>query len=571
MPDMPAAENSEVLTRSLEQTLQEMREHRTDGIAELEQLLAEAPDRVELHGYLAWAYGWAGRHAEAVASYRKILDRSPDALEARWRMGDRLVNLGRLQEAEEAYRQVLASDHSCMDALMGVRYIQHLRRSERSADGSFDPAALGLSPVKEANQALNLQEFEQKRLTLRSLPPSLFLESTTKCNFYCKTCSKGYQVYAAEDLHTPVMEEVCRELMPSNLRISITGFGEPTLASNFDEIVKMSLEHSSSVHFVTNASLLSFGRLEQLTATPLEMLISFDGATKETFEEIRAGARFELILEKLAMIKKLRDLQLSGFRSKISLNFVALRKNIHELPDVVRIAHRYEIRNVCVTDYGFNGNEFDEQSLRFEPERANRFLDEAGEVARSLGVEFFPPPHYTPVPPPLPGVSWWRKALAARRLFPEPGRFPRRCNSPWSEPYIQTNGTVVPCCTNSDYLGSLRKQTFAQIWNGWRYRLLRLRIDSFFPPHRCRSCQYIFGINAGNAGNVMAKEGLLLKLMYALEYRLVRLAHLLESRWQAKRARTSPAAAEASGKGLYYKGRPLSARNRPAEVENPAG
>lgn len=354
--------------------------------------------------------------------------------------------------------------------------------------------------------------------------------------------------------------------MPTNARISITGFGEPTLAGDFDDILKMSVDNGSVVHFVTNASLLNFERIEKLTRTPVGITISFDGATRETFESVREGANFELILEKLAMIKKLRDIHLTQVSSYFCFNFVALRKNIDELADVVRIAHRYDISHVGVADYAFNENEFDEQSLRFEPERANAAIARARAVAEELGVTLHTPPEYLPVPPPVRALPLWKKVLRSRRIFPEKNRFPSRCNSPWSEPYIHTDGIVTPCCASNDYLGDLKKQSFEEIWNGWRYRLLRWRIHSVVPPNSCRRCFVCWGINGGNHGNAMAKEGLLVKAFYWFEFRLVRLWEKGKDRWKKLRAKSPAKAGGECGSDPapnYYKGRPMTEKNRP--------
>jgi MoaA/NifB/PqqE/SkfB family radical SAM enzyme len=279
------------------------------------------------------------------------------------------------------------------------------------------------------------------------------------------------------------------------------------------------MDGASTVHFVTNASLLNFDRIERLTRLPVHITISMDGATKETFEAIRAGGNFDLILEKLAMIKKMRDINLSDMRSHFCFNFVALRRNIHELPDLIRLAHRFNIPKVHVADYAFNNNEFDEQSLRYEPLKGNQYLHEALDLARELGIPIVLPPDYGQTPPPARGSSLLQRVLSTQRILPKRNRFPARCSSPWKEPYVRTDGLVTPCCSSGQKLGHLQHATFAQVWNGWRYRMLRWRIESVMPPIGCRICFVSWGINGGNPGNVMAQEGLLLKALYWLELR----------------------------------------------------
>lgn len=513
-----------------------MRVLETDGVAELRALLEAHPDHPELLGHYAGAMGYRGDHKEAVRLYDRFLALRPGSIEARWRRADRLVNLGRFDEAMTEYRAVLERDPACEDARMGVRYLQHLKQKGRTSAEYASRLRKGLSGEQLRNRDLNDREYEREKLTLESLPTHLYLESTLKCNFACKMCSKGYEPYYAEDLQRDISDKVRREVIPTNVHLSITGFGEPTMASNFDELLEMGLENGSHVFFVTNASLLNFERIERLTQCPVSIIISIDGATKETFEAVRPNSNFELIMEKLAMIRKLRDIAMSHFISNITLHFVAMRMNIRELPGVVRIAHRFGIGTVGVLDYAFNHNDFDEQSLRFDPKLGNAVFDEAARVAGELGVQLSLPPRYEENPPPLPRESLWRKIRAAGGLFPGRRRFPQRCNSPWKEPYIHTDGRVTPCCTSNLFLGTLKTHSFSAVWNGWRYRLLRWRIHSVLPPMDCRTCFNGWGINGGNAGNVMAKEGLLIKGAYWLEFRLDRLVRALAHRFFAKAA-----------------------------------
>jgi len=498
--------------------LQAISSKETDGINELTSLLSKYPDNLKIMGHLITAYAFKGEHQKSIELLKRCKELQPENLEAQWRIGDRLVNLGKLDEALATYKDILKKYPDCMDAKMGVCYVEYLMRNKPDKKEIYVPQKKNLSKKQEENLLLNKKEFKEQRIRLRSLPYSLHLESTTKCNYYCRTCIKGYGPYFAEDLHKDILEKVRNEVMPTNVKISITGFGEPTLAKNFDEILKMALDNSSEVYFVTNASLLNFKRIEQLTRFYVDICLSIDGATKKTFEEIRVGSSFDKVTEKLGMIKKLRDIHLSENFSRFSFNFVALRENIQELPDVVCLAHRFGISSVGVADYNFIHRDFDEQSLRFDPEKANYCFNKAKKVAEELKVNLHLPPEYSTNPPPMPKSSLWNKIIKTRRIFSEKKRFPQKCYTPWQEPYIRTDGTVVPCCTSGMYLGSLKKNSFQDIWNGWRYRLLRYRIQTNLPPIDCRSCFVCWGINGGNAGNVIAKEGLLVKAFYFCEY-----------------------------------------------------
>lgn len=532
----------------------------TDGVAELRALLAEQGEHFELLGHLAGALAYAGDDEGSVRLYDRLLELDPNCLEARWRRADRLVALGRLDDAKAEYEEALRRDPTCDDARFGIRYIQNLRQKKRDAPWRSARQRGTLSDLQRTNADLNDREYAAGSLTLSSLPTHLYLESTLKCNFACQMCSKGYEPYFAEDLQQDIYEKVRREVIPTNVHLSITGFGEPTMASNFTELLEMGLDNGSFVFFVTNGSLLNFERIERLTQCPVSIIISIDGATKETFEKVRPNSNFDLIMEKLAMIRKLRDIAMSHFVSRITIHFVALRMNIADLPGVVAIAAKYRIGYVKVLDYAFNYNGFDEQSLRFDPELGNRMFEEAERVARETGVELVLPPRYEAAPPPLPRDTLLTKIRRAGQILPQRSRFPQRCNSPWKEPYIHTDGRVTPCCTSNLYLGTLKKKGFAAIWNGWRYRWLRWRIDSVMPPPDCRNCFNDWGINAGNAANVMAREGLLVKALYWLEWHVTSKSRRL---WLAARRLVGKPLELPSAN--FLRGKPMK-ENRPSSA-----
>ena len=318
----------------------------------------------------------------------------------------------------------------------------------------------------------------------------------------------------------------------------------------------MSQVGGARVHFVTNGSLITFDLLERLWCSPFSVGISIDGATRETFEAIRTGSSFERLREKLAMVKKFQEIHAGSTSCDFTFCVVALRSNMHELPDIVRMAARCGIRSVHIADYHIENSAFDVESLRYDPVNANRWFEKTKGVAAQLGMALEIPPPY-PETPPLPGaVPVLRRACNYPRLFPAPGRFPKRCYSPWTQPYIRTDGIVVPCCVGYHYLGDLKRNSFAEIWNGWRYRLFRRMIHTTLPPLMCRDCGVAWGINGGNPASVKAKEGLLIKALYhlvrvcapRLKRGLVRLKATV-----GRRAKESPPRTP-----NYFKGRPLS-------------
>lgn len=78
-------------------------------------------------------------------------------------------------------------------------------------------------------------------------------------------------------------------------------------------------------------------------------------------------------------------------------------------------------------------------------------------------------------------------------LYKDPTKatcFDPYCTLPWTTTYITFDGIVRACCfsESASVLGDLKRQTFAQIWNGDAYQQLRREILEGLTPESCRAC-----------------------------------------------------------------------------------
>jgi MoaA/NifB/PqqE/SkfB family radical SAM enzyme len=171
---------------------------------------------------------------------------------------------------------------------------------------------------------------------------------------------------------------------------------------------------------------------------------------------------------------------------------VAMRTNLREFPELVRLAHRLAIDTVFVQhlchDFGEAGlpahyrpmRDFvDLETLAGEdPERIERSFDEARRVASEMGVELRLPRTRPRKHPPGP-----------------PG--PHRCNWPWRGAYLSYQGLAMPCCMVSTpdriHFGSMAASGVSAVWNGEAYQAFRDALSTDSPPEICRSCAVYSG------------------------------------------------------------------------------
>ncbi len=326
------------------------------------------------------------------------------------------------------------------------------------------------------NALLNLWERRQNRAVLRSRPLVIQVEVTKRCNIHCFMCLR--EDIPKEDMLPEVLAEVL-PLSKHTREMQLYGYGEPLIAKPFYALLGR-LE-CANIRFTTNGVALKPGVLHRLLTEarrPVSHIsFSIDAATASTYEEIRQGSDFGRVLNNLAYVDEYR--RMHGLRFPMTeIAFVAMKRNIRELKDVVRLASRSGVSSVHVAHVVVWDERNREESLLYHPEETQRCFAEAEEAASALNVRLD-----------LPA----RISLNGKGEPPDPTRGAPKCYMPWRHPVIKFNGDVQPCCAApDDVMGNVLEDTFEAIWNGSRFGRFRMRVNSTRPPEVCKSCDIRF-------------------------------------------------------------------------------
>ena len=332
------------------------------------------------------------------------------------------------------------------------------------------------------------------------LPRKIQLEVTRSCNLRCTMCLVSYRPVpnradGSMDLET--FRRVVDEL-PDLESIQLQGLGEPLLAPDLFAMIAYASERGIRVGFNTNAMLLSRRRGEQLIRAGLDWLhVSIDGATAATYEAIRGGASFERVRANVASFVDTRR-RLGAENPDVVLIFVAMRRNIAELPDLVRMAAGWGIERVHVQNLSHSFDDTEgmagyREIQRFtlaealwsasDRTRARRAIDRARAEADALGVRLRVPK--------LVGPD--ADDVAALRRPGTPG-----CFWPWEQTYVHHDGRVQPCCMimgeDRAVLGDVNAEGFAAVWAGEAYTRFRDRLMGGDPPEVCAGCSLYRGV-----------------------------------------------------------------------------
>src|SRR5208283_81022 len=133
------------------------------------------------------------------------------------------------------------------------------------------------------------------------LPVYLVIESTSICNLKCIMCPYPSMGRINEHMSMTVYERIIAEGAGFVEFIWLHFFGEPLINKNIYRMIDMAEEAGIRTGISTNATLLDEKACAAILDSKLSMLVlCLDGATKETFERIRVGARFEKVSANIA-------------------------------------------------------------------------------------------------------------------------------------------------------------------------------------------------------------------------------------------------------------------------------
>jgi radical SAM protein with 4Fe4S-binding SPASM domain len=325
-------------------------------------------------------------------------------------------------------------------------------------------------------------------LTRPPLPRELQVEVTGACNLRCRMCLVSYRpalgrTSGAMDLAT--FTRLIDEL-PSLRRVTMQGLGEPLLAPDFFPMLELLAERGIEMGFNTNGTLLTRERAERLVELGVSWLhVSLDGATAPTYEDIRGRSSFELVRRNIVgLVEVMRER--GAEKPDLELVFVAMRRNVRELPAVVRFAAEVGVPTVWVQNLSHSFSDTDpsgdyreireyaeaEALWAERNEEAERIFADARATGEELGVHLRLPRLEEP---------------AGRRRPGAPG-----CDWPFRSAYVTHDAKVQPCCAvmgaDRAVLGDARAEGFAAVWASEDYREFRAKLLTDEPPAVCAGC-----------------------------------------------------------------------------------
>ena len=180
----------------------------------------------------------------------------------------------------------------------------------------------------------------------------VYIEPTNRCNLTCLTCVRNVWDEPTGDMRWETFSRILDGLMrlPSPPVVSFGGYGEPLAHPDIIHMVAQAKPLASRVELITNGTLLSEALSRQLIATGLDLLwVSLDGATPESYADVRLGAELPKVIENVAHFSAARP-PAHLPHPEIGIAFVAMQRNITDLPDVLRLGARLGATRFLMTN-----------------------------------------------------------------------------------------------------------------------------------------------------------------------------------------------------------------------------
>jgi MoaA/NifB/PqqE/SkfB family radical SAM enzyme len=185
------------------------------------------------------------------------------------------------------------------------------------------------------------------RLPLTHLA-KVYVEPSNRCNLACRTCMRNAWHEPLGDMAWATFERLLSGLeeLDTAPLVFFGGLGEPLIHERILDMVSGAKALGCRVELITNATLLNESMARRLVDAGLDRLwASLDGASPTSYADVRLGATLPTVIANLERFSRL-----CNRRVELGINFVAMRRNIADLPRLAELAERLGVSRLLVSN-----------------------------------------------------------------------------------------------------------------------------------------------------------------------------------------------------------------------------
>ena len=359
---------------------------------------------------------------------------------------------------------------------------------------------------------------DQATNTLRLRRPvahlaKVYVEPTDRCNLECRTCIRHAWQEPLGEMTNVTFARIIKGLRAFSPRPTVFfgGFGEPLAHPNIVEMVTQAKAIGARVELITNGTLLDETLSRRLIQAGLDVLwVSLDGATPASYADVRLGALLPQVQANMARFRDLRPTSVGSLAEdaviysgpEIGIAFVAMKRNVADLPAVLRMgrqlgATRFSVTHVLPYTEEMCAEALYPRILTDTTDSPSRWLPRLN-LPRLDATELTRDPLYRV------SRGSWKASLAGNDLVTVSNRCPFVESGVTA---IHWQGHVSPCLpllhdhvsfldrrerfSRRYVIGNVAERTLADMWNAPEYVAFRERVQrfDFSPCVHCGGCE----------------------------------------------------------------------------------
>ena len=194
------------------------------------------------------------------------------------------------------------------------------------------------------------------------------------CNLRCPSCRKGmifHKEGSAYNLGIRLADKINDWLQNYNksLQVHIGSDGDPFASHVYRHFMEQTPQRDNIKYSILTNGLMFkefYKTVPHIINNLQELGVSIDGASRETYEKLRLGGRWDKIIEGLECISELKK----KYNFRFFLHMVVQQDNWHELKAMVKLGHIYGVDRIYfnkMEDWN-TGVDFSSQTFSQSPE-----------------------------------------------------------------------------------------------------------------------------------------------------------------------------------------------------------
>jgi radical SAM protein with 4Fe4S-binding SPASM domain len=306
---------------------------------------------------------------------------------------------------------------------------------------------------------------------------NVYMDQNNRCNLKCKMCGfSDARIGAIPKYDMPrwLFDSIAAQVFPKTNILILSILTEPFMTPDFPD--RLGAVRTFGVPFsevITNGTLLTESVITKVLDAEITCLtVSIDGGTKETYEAIRTGARFENVIAKVRLFQTMRA-ERGVALPRLRINHVLSEPNIDHFDEFLSLMEELHPEKIGVRTVSRMSNAVLQESadgafwgkVRGIRQRLAAFC-------RRTGIE---------------DAGFLRDRPTTIELFV--GGEMLICRAPWETMAFHPNGDVYPCIAwTRAPIGNIARQSFDDIWNGDELERLRREFETVRPGVDCLNC-----------------------------------------------------------------------------------